>query len=74
MRWALSRSGRVRATVLDVGGRRVRELLDAPLAAGPHEFRWDGRHEAGGRAAPGLYFVRVRTADREAVVRVVLAR
>lgn len=74
VRWTLSRSGRVHATVLDVGGRRIRDLLDAPLAAGPHEIRWDGRDEAGARAAPGLYFVRVRAADHEAAVRVVLAR
>lgn len=30
-------------------------------AAGPGTVAWDGRTDAGGRAAPGLYFVRLAT-------------
>ncbi|MBE0566737.1 MAG: flagellar hook assembly protein FlgD, partial [Krumholzibacteria bacterium] len=33
------------------------------LPAGTHEVSWDGRDERGGRAASGIYLVRLTTAD-----------
>ena len=50
---------RVRMTILDVAGRRVREVVSAVLPEGQHVFRWDGREDAGRDAGPGLYFVTV---------------
>jgi flagellar hook assembly protein FlgD len=43
--------------VFDLGGRLVRTLHRGPLAAGPHAFEWNGRDQAGRRAAAGVYFV-----------------
>lgn len=60
LRYVLSSPGRVTISVHDVQGARVRSLLDAE-AAGPGTVAWDGRTDAGGRAAPGLYFVRLAT-------------
>ena len=56
LRFALPRSGHARLVVMDVAGRRVRTLLDAPLTAGPHEIAWDGRDAGGAQAAAGLYW------------------
>jgi hypothetical protein len=56
LRFALPRSGHARLVVMDVAGRRVRTLLDTPLAAGPHEIAWDGRDAGGAQAAAGLYW------------------
>ncbi len=56
---ALARSGRVRATVLDVAGATVRTLADGVESAGPHAWSWDLRDAAGHRVAQGLYFLRV---------------
>lgn len=60
LRYVLPSPGRVTIAVHDVRGARVRSLLDAE-AAGPGTVAWDGRTDAGGRAAPGLYFVRLDT-------------
>ncbi len=43
----------------DLGGRLVRRLVGARLAAGTHRFEWDGHADGGRRAAAGVYFVRL---------------
>jgi|GEM_PF-5041287 len=57
---AQSRSS-VRVEIYDVGGRLVRSLFDGALAAGIHQFPWDGRDEQGRTSGQGLYFVRVHS-------------
>ena len=62
-----------RFEVLDVAGRIVhREQLAA--AAGPRELVWDLRTDAGARARPGLYLVRVRAGSFEKATRVVVTQ
>jgi hypothetical protein len=68
--FSLGRAGRVRATIHDLQGREVARLADAVLPAGPHVLPWDGR-SAGGRAAPGIYWARIVTADGSAVHKIV---
>lgn len=58
-------------TVWDVQGRTVRRLFEGVLAAGPRTFAWDGRDDAGRRAAPGIYLIRVRRGGAVAAIRVV---
>ncbi len=75
LRLELPRATPVSAEVLDVQGRRVRQLaLEAPRAGGVGELAWDGRTEEGSRVAAGLYFVRVRAGDETASLRLVEVR
>jgi hypothetical protein len=55
----LPRMARVRADVFDVGGRRVRRLLECELPAGIHPLTWNLADDVGRRLAPGCYRVRV---------------
>jgi hypothetical protein len=71
---AWARSGRVRLDVTDVAGRRVATLIDGDRRAGVVEVDWDGSDEAGARVRPGAYFLRLSTADRDAVRRLVMLR
>ena len=41
--------------IMDSGGRRIRSLSLAGLTGGPQTVTWDGRNDAGGSAAPGVY-------------------
>ncbi|HLQ67713.1 MAG TPA: S8 family serine peptidase [Candidatus Limnocylindrales bacterium] len=59
IRFTLKARGRTRLTLYDASGRRVRVLVDATLDAGPHAVPWDGRNDAGARAATGVYFARL---------------
>ena len=45
--------------IFDLSGRRVRELIAAPRAAGVYRETWDGRDGTGARVAPGLYLCRI---------------
>lgn len=66
--FTLARTGPVSLAVYDVRGARVRTLAGGTRDAGEHHVRWDGRDDAGGRAAPGIYLVRLE-ADGIADVR-----
>jgi hypothetical protein len=59
----------------DVTGRRVATLLRASrLAAGRHRVNWDGSDAAGGRVAPGVYFLRLETPHGSAERKLVRVR
>jgi subtilisin family serine protease len=59
LRFVLPTNGRVRLVLYDAAGRRVRTLVDGPLAAGPHRMEWDGRGDRGRPLAAGVYFARL---------------
>jgi len=46
--------------IYDLRGRRIRTLVDKPLAAGTHFFAWDGRDDAGRQAPSGTYIYRMK--------------
>jgi flagellar hook assembly protein FlgD len=74
LHFALPAPTRVRVEVLDVGGRRVAVLLDAALAAGEHDARWDGSSAGGAQAPPGVYLVRLATGVGSRTGRVIVVR
>jgi len=57
-------AGRYEVAVFDVSGRRVALLHSGELAQGLHNLAWDGRRDAGGSAATGVFFVRVTDGHR----------
>ena len=62
IRFSLEEGSRVRLSLYDAAGRRVRALVDGPLTAGPHRIAWDGRGEAGAAVGAGVYLVKLETA------------
>jgi len=56
IRFDLARGARVKLSIFDVTGARVRLLLDAPRPAGHHEIGWDGSDDRGRDVATGMYF------------------
>ena len=54
----------VSLTLYDVLGRRVRQVWQGPLEAGPHRFTWDGRDDAGKGVAAGVYIYKVEVDGR----------
>ncbi|RPJ43698.1 MAG: hypothetical protein EHM19_08185 [Candidatus Latescibacterota bacterium] len=59
--FTVKESVRVALRVHDVNGRLVATLLDAPVAAGPHEVVWRGTDRLGREAGSGVYFCRLDT-------------
>ena len=61
----------VTLTVHDVTGRLARTVTARDLAEGHHSVRWDGRDDAGRRAAAGVYFVRLAAAGESVTHKIV---
>ncbi|MEE9269031.1 MAG: FG-GAP-like repeat-containing protein [Candidatus Krumholzibacteria bacterium] len=59
IRYTLPERGRVRVTVFDVRGQRVRVLLDVEQNEGDYPLSWDGRDDHGREVASGIYFLRL---------------
>jgi hypothetical protein len=74
LRFALPDAARVRAEVVDVGGRRVAALADRTYPAGTHALAWGGTDDRGRPLAAGVYFVVVRAGEEEAVRKVLRLR
>lgn len=74
LRLRLPTAARVRLQLYDVGGRRVRTLVDQALQAGDHPFVWDGRDDGGHAVAGGLYFARLDAGPEHRLQRVVRMR
>jgi hypothetical protein len=70
----LGRASDVSLEVFDVRGTLVRRLFEDSRPAGVYDITWDGRSDAGLKAAPGVYFISgVGTVGRD-TRRVVLIR
>jgi len=65
MPFTLAAPEEVRLSVVDAGGRLVRDLGTSWMSGGAHELQWDGRTSGGGLAAPGLYFLSVAGPELE---------
>jgi len=71
---SLPAAGQATVEVFDVKGRRLRQLFQGTLPAGPHSFTWDGRDTAGRLQSSGVYFYRVQALDEMQVRKMVMAR
>lgn len=69
-----ARSGRFDVDVLELTGRRVRQLFRGERQPGEIALRWDGRDASGRQREPGVYFVRARGPEGAVTRRLALVR
>lgn len=67
--FALNTRSHVNLTIYDVRGRPAAGLIDATLAAGPHQIKW----QATGHAS-GLYFCRLQAGGQSRTRKLILVR
>ena len=68
LRLGLRDPSRVHVAIYDVGGRRLKTLVNEFRPAGDAIIQWDGRTERGRPLRSGVYFVRAVTRVGQAVV------
>jgi len=73
-RFDLPHAGVVRLSVLDIGGRQVRTLLDGQVAAGSHTLSWGGDDTGGVHLGSGIYFLVLQTGEERISRRLMLVR
>ena len=66
--------GLVRATVYDIRGRAVRQLLGKTLSSGEHRIEFNGKNDGGEALPSGMYLCRFNFRDREEVVKATLVK
>jgi hypothetical protein len=59
--------------IYDVDGRQVKSLADGWQDAGRYSLNWDGRDKKGRACPTGVYFCSLKTEDRAAVEKLLLA-
>jgi hypothetical protein len=57
---AINEDGRVRMTIYNVRGQRVRRLIDEHKIVGIYQIVWDGRDDRGNNVASGVYNIEMR--------------
>jgi len=65
---------RVRMSVYNPNGERVRTLLDQVMPAGRHSMTWAGIGDDGRPLPPGVYWIRTQANDRSDVRKTVLVK
>jgi hypothetical protein len=61
--FTLGKAGASELAVFSVDGRRVKTLLAGTFGAGSYRITWDGTDDAHRSVHPGLYFIRLVTAE-----------
>jgi hypothetical protein len=61
-------------SIFDISGRRVAQLVDGVMHAGPHEVPWAGTDDKGRAVASGVYCYQLKTPYGVETRRMVLAR
>ena len=74
LRFVLGSSGRAELSIFDIGGRKVRTLVDAVLPAGPQSAVWDGTDNAGSRLPAGVYWSQLRANGYESQRKMILIK
>ena len=73
--YALAAKTKVTLAIYDVGGRRLRVLLQGTeVEAGVHKIGWDGRNDRGKLVASGIYFCHLVAGDYVQTKKMVLLR
>jgi hypothetical protein len=70
----LTTPGDVSLEIFDVAGHKVATLLDRHMEAGTHAVHWNGVTSDGERAASGVYFYKLATAEQETSKKMVLLK
>ena len=74
IQFELENAGHVEISIFNVRGERVRVLLGSRRSVGRHEVTWDGRDDAGGVLASGVYFYRIDAPGLTETRKLILAR
>ena len=72
--YAVPRRGQAELVIYDASGRSVRTLSRGRAEPGRYTAVWDGRNDAGGQAAAGVYLYRYSLDDRQLTGKLTLTR
>jgi hypothetical protein len=72
--FSVPEAGKVRLTVYNIRGQRVRSLIDDNMMRGFHKVIWDGKDNGKHSVSSGLYFVRIDTGNNTVIKKVMMLK
>jgi len=72
--YRLPENGKVKLTVYNLKGQKVKQLISDQLSAGKHSIVWDGRDDNGKSVSSGIYFYKLKTANFEKTKKMILMK
>jgi len=72
LRYSVPEAGKVNLKVYDATGSLVKTLVNGTRLLGEYIVTWDGRTDAGVKAAPGVYFYHLVASSQTASVKAIL--
>ena len=70
----LPEAGPTSITIYNMAGQQIRKLESGFMAAGPHDFTWDGRDDDGVEVSSGVYIAETVSGDMLATYRMSLIK
>ncbi|UCH82621.1 MAG: putative Ig domain-containing protein [Candidatus Latescibacterota bacterium] len=74
IQFLLPEKGHASLSVFDARGRRVVDLINKEISAGPHEVVWDAKDARGNAVSSGVYFYRLRAGDNVLTRKMILIK
>ena len=72
--FGLPQAGQVKIEVYNIAGQRVKILVNGNMGAGYHSVTWNGRNQAGQKAANGVYMYRMNSGSFTATKKLLLVK
>ena len=69
--YSLPEPGTMQVNVYDKSGTKIRSLSQESQVSGVYSVMWDGNHDNGKQATPGLYVIRIETALKSTALKVI---
>ena len=74
IKYQMPQSAKVRLTIFNVLGQKVRTLLNSQVEAGYHQVVWDGLNDTGSRVSSGIYIFRFESDNYKQVKKMILMK
>ncbi len=74
IRFSVPSDGRVRVTIYNIKGQRVKQILNEHVVAGRHAVMWNGTDSSGRTVSSGLYFARIEQGNKHRIHKMMLMK
>lgn len=72
--FSIPETGRVRVSIYNIKGQKVKDLLNTELIRGNHRLVWDGRDTNNRNVASGIYFIKLESGGNYSIRKAMLMK
>ena len=65
---------KTKISIYNIKGQKIKELINEALSAGNHQVYWNGKDEKNKIVSSGIYFVRLESADKTEIKKIMLMK